>query len=151
MSIVLVKMANQGKESMVLDFQQQVYCCVLNGITPAQLNGIAPLTVFPLINAGHTRQLRLINYRIVVNGADVGGSTDIRISTTDATPVDLVTVVVAGLTNGSRISGTTSTNVTYGAKFANKLNQGAGINLRKTGATATGAFTIDILLEFDVA
>ena len=144
MSLPLVKQANQGKEFPVMDYQQAVQCAVFKGITPAQLNA-----GFTCIAAGHTRQIRILGFLLVVNAAAVGAATDIRLQSTDGTPVVVATVVLADLTSGSK-HGAVSATAALGAGFAAKGNSGQGLKLVKTGATATGAFNLDLVLLYDV-
>lgn len=140
-----VEMANAGRESQVLSFQQKTNVCIINGITPAQLNA-----GFNLIAPGHGRQIRVNKFRIVVNGATIAAVTDIRIGTTDATPLLIATLAQAGLTAAARFSDMSASGVVVGAQLSVKCGSGIGIQLYKTGSTATGAFTIDVLLEYDI-
>lgn len=145
MSIPSVLMANAGREQQVLSFQQKAFVAVVNGITLAQLNA-----GFNILQPVHGRQLRVLNYRIVVNSATIAAVTDIRLGSTDATPVVIVTIAQAGLTSGARFSAMSTTNTTHGVGLAAKLGSGVGIKLYKTGSDATGAFTIDLYVEYDV-
>jgi len=91
-----------------------------------------------------------VNWRIVVNSATIAAVTDIRLGSTDATPTVIVTIAQAGLTSGARFSAMSTTNTTHGAGLSAKLGSGVGVQIYKTGSAATGAFTIDVLLEYDV-
>jgi len=111
------------------------------GITPAQLN-----TGHYLVLPQHMLRLVINGIFIRVNSAQIGAVTDVRISTDEATPVDLATVLQANATSGVKLN-EASTNMSLGAGFAVALNQGVGIKLRKTGSDATGAFTVDVILR----
>ena len=140
-----IMMANAGREIEPLSFQQKGHVAVLNGITLAQLNA-----GFNLISPGHGRQIRVNSYRIVVQAATIAAVTDIRLGSTDATPVVITTIAQAGLTSGARFSDMSTTNVTHGAGLSTKLGSGQGVQLYKTGSAATGAFTVDVVIYFDI-
>lgn len=145
MPALFVEMANAGREAQVLPFQQKMNVCCINGITPAQLNA-----GFNLIAPGHGRTLRVLSFRVVVQAATIAAVTDIRLSSTEATPTDIATFAQAGLTSGARLGSGSTSGVVFGAGFPFKLANGQGVQLRKTGSTATGAFTVDVLLEYDI-
>ena len=88
-----------------------------------------------------------IGFLVVINTDAVGGVTTLRLSTTDATPVDIATFAVADLTAGSKHVPETA-NVTLGAGFLAAGNPGRGIVLRKVGSAASGTFTLDITVLF---
>lgn len=93
-------------------------------------------------------QYALTAIHILVTGAFTT-LTDIRISTDEATPTDIFTVVQAQLGDGVKHSHLTGTN-TLGAAFWAALALGAGVVLRKTGGTAAGGTSITIRVEYKV-
>lgn len=88
-----------------------------------------------------------VGFLVVINSAAITGLTDLRLSTTDSTPVDIATVAQANLTSGSKHV-PEGANTTLGAGFLAAGNPGRGIVLRKTGSAAAGAFTLDITVLF---
>lgn len=111
--------------------------------TRAQINaGLAIVAAIP----GAT--ITPIAYTMTCIGA-FGALTDIRISTSDASPVDIFTVAQADLTDGSK-HGTVSSTTTLGAGFAVAGTKGKGINIRKTGSTATTATSATVTLHYKI-
>jgi hypothetical protein len=97
-------------------------------------------------SAGNPRVTGLL---MVFTGA-VTGVTDIRISdTATPTPVDVVTVAVAGATAGARISEASTSNVTWGT-FGAPLTANQGIQIRKTGGTAAGG-PVFVRLDYKIS
>lgn len=88
-----------------------------------------------------------VGFLFVVNSAAITGLTTLRLSTSDATPVDIATLAVADLTSGSK-HGPTTTNVTLGAGFLAAGNPGKGLVVRRVGSAAAGAFTLDVTVFF---
>lgn len=120
-----------------------VQVAVVN-VTLAELNA-GKILIMPKA----TVQLRVTGLVLRVNGA-LGGATDIRISDIDsagATAADLLTVNAANATDGARHSHLSGTN-TLGAAFWAALTGGRGLQLRKTGSTATGTTSVDVLVEY---
>jgi len=76
--------------------------------------------------------------------------TDIRISSYDpagGSPVDVATVAQAALTDGAKLNQASATMV-LGAGFAAALTAGHGLQIRKTGSTATTATKVDVVILF---
>lgn len=111
------------------------------GITPAQVNAN-----YYLVLPSHMLRLTVTGIFIRVNSAAIGALTTLDITTDEATPVNLASVAQANLTSGVKLN-EASTNTVLGAGFATTLNQGVGIRIGKTGAAATGAFTVDVILR----
>jgi len=88
-----------------------------------------------------------VGFFAVVNTAAITGLTTLRLSTGDATPVDIATFAVADLTSGSKHVPETA-NVVLGTGFLAAGNPGKGLVLRKVGSAAAGAFTLDITVFF---
>jgi hypothetical protein len=74
--------------------------------------------------------------------------TDIRVGDTAGTPVDVLTVAVAQATDGAVHSEDAGTN-TLGA-FGIDLTVGKGIQVYKTGSTATTGTTVKIRLLYKI-
>jgi hypothetical protein len=88
-----------------------------------------------------------VGFMFVVNSAAITGLTTLRLSTSDATPVDIATLAVADLTSGSKHVAATA-NVTLGAGFLAPGNPGKGLVVRRVGSAAAGAFTLDVVVFF---
>lgn len=88
-----------------------------------------------------------VGFLFVVNSAAITGLTTLRLSTSDATPVDIATLAVADLTSGSKHDPVTA-NVTLGAGFLAAGNPGKGLVLRRVGSAAAGAFTLNVTVFF---
>lgn len=100
------------------------------------------------LNAGKTivaavpgRTIKPVSVLIVFTGAHTT-ATDVRISDTSSGPVDVVTVAIAGATNGARIHDGSTTNVTFGAGYNANLTADYGLQVRKTGSSAAGGTSL---------
>ncbi len=107
-------------------------------VTLAELN--AGKVLIPAV-AG--RVLKPVDFFIRFNGAFTT-ATDIRLSDTADSPVDIVTIAIAQATNGAVHTRSKGTN-TLGAGFLANLTAGKGIQIRKTGSDAEGG--TDILVQ----
>lgn len=148
-SYVIQALNQMGKERMTKPFHFVSLSVPLLGITPAQINVTGGLVLIPKV--AYMDQLIVDGFMLRVNSAGVGAVTTLRIRTTDATPVDIVSFAVAQLTSGA-ILRPGDTGVTLGAGFCTKLNPGVGlvlIGLDNAGTpaqiSATGSFTLDLL------
>lgn len=103
-----------------------------------------------ILVAGVTgRTIRVLGFFIINTGA-AAGATDVRLSDTNGTPVDVLTLTVAALTDGSRFSlTTTGAGITHGTELA-PLTANAGLRVRKTGGTLTGVTSFKIVVLYDV-
>ena len=115
---------------------------IFANVSLAELN--AGKTIFTPANGA--RQIRLAGFFILVNGAFTT-LTDARLSTTETTPTDLVTIVQAQLGAGVKHSEDAGTN-TIAAAFFGNLAVGTGLQIRKTGGTAAGGTSLDVILRF---
>jgi hypothetical protein len=112
--------------------------------TTAQIN--AGLT-FLAAQTGIT--LTVVGFFLLCAG-NAAGATDIRISDTAASPVDVVTVTAAAaattavLTSESVISGQTL------GTFAAALTASKGIQIRKTGSTLTGTTAVTVRVLYTI-
>lgn len=132
--------AIQSSDLTRLPFYGNAMSFSVMGITPAQLNA-----GYYIVLPSHMLKLTVLDIFFRVNSAQIGAVTDVRLSTDEATPVDIFTVLQANATSGVKLS-PESANMSLGAGFAVALQQGAGILLKKTGSDATGAFTLDLIL-----
>lgn len=136
--------AMADKPSMAFNYHGTVLAVTKKGLVAADLT----LTGYRLV--GDTLAnfgLVPIGFLLVVNSAGVGAVTDLRLSTGDATPVDIATIAQANLTSGSKhVPEGAAT--TLGAGFLAAGTPGKGLVLRRTGSAATGAFTLDITVLF---
>lgn len=93
-------------------------------------------------------QFELTSIHMLVTGTFTT-LTDLRLSTTESTPTDILTVVAAQLGTGAIHSHLTGTN-TLAAAFWAALAQGYGIQVRKTGGTAAGGTSVTIKLGYKI-
>lgn len=142
---VQVLQANVNKDAMPRNYHELTHVTIAKGITPAQLNAAYTL----ISNFGLGPKIRPVDFLIVVNSDAIAALTDIRLSTLDSTPVDIATIAQSDLTSGSKHAPVSST-VTLGAGFGANGVAGSGIQLRKTGSTATGSFTVDVIFRYDL-
>lgn len=108
--------------------------------TLAQLNA-----GFTIANDDANKQFVPVGFFLKSTGAFTA-LTDIRLSDTNGTPVDIVTVAQAQLTNGAVFTENGGSGVTLGAGFGAPLTVGKGIVLRKTGSTGAGGTSISGVL-----
>lgn len=107
------------------------------------------------INAGYTflPEVADVTYKVVGFKISVSGTfttaTDIRISDTKSTPVDIATLAIAQATDGAFLS-ETSAGITVGAGFGAALTANKGIQARKTGSSAAGGTSVTIRLLYKV-
>lgn len=144
----------ETRGAMTLPFQNTPFVAISMGITEAQLNA-----GYNIIDSGHNLRIRVHGFLIRVNTDAVGEVTDVRLGSTNSTPVVIVTIAQAVLVAGSKhmplhgvaANGTTPSAVTLGAGFAVALGKGDGVKLYKTGTDAsTGAPTVDVIVWYDV-
>ena len=119
---------------------------VVETVTLAQLNAS-----FKLVPGHGAVRNRVTGVRVRFNGTFLSG-TDMRISTTEATPTDLITVAVAGMLTGLIHNDTEEedADITISADMYTKLVAGTGIQIRKTGSAMTGGTSIDVLLRYQI-
>lgn len=93
--------------------------------------------------------IRVTDFVFRPNGA-FAGLTDIRLSTTEGTPTDIVTMAQVNLTDGNYLREGDTGVTTNVAAFLLDLAANTGLQLRKTGATATGATSLIFVVEFQI-
>jgi hypothetical protein len=101
----------------------------------------AGLTLVPAVTG---RTLKVVHVLEQAVGGTVGTCTDIRISDTNSSPVDVTTTVAASLVSGT-ILDEANAGVTVDAGFGVPLTAGKGLQIRSTGSacvTATSVFVI---------
>ena len=125
------------------------------GVAPLT-NEVVKLVTLAQLNADHTIvpgygavRLRVIGVRLRFNGTFTTG-TDMRISTTEASPTDLMTIAVAGMLTGEIHTDTDDqdSDITIAAGMYTKLVAGTGIQIRATGSTMAGGTSIDVLIRY---
>ena len=128
----------------ITDTNQTLQTVAAN-VTLAQLN--AGLT---LVAPDAGRQLRAVGFYIRSVGGATTGLTDLRLSSVDpagGTPTDIVTAAQANLTSGTALSEKAGT-VTLGTGWNANLPMSHGLQVRKTGGTAAGPTSYDIIVNF---
>ena len=112
-------------------------------LAPAAIN--TPTTVIP---AASGKTVRILGFNIVNTGA-ASGATDVRISDTNSSPVDVWTATVAALTDGARFNpAVTGAGITHGTQFSG-LTAGKGVQIRKTGGTLAGSTSFKGVIFYD--
>lgn len=109
------------------------------------------------LNAGHTilagvagRRYRVVDFIIRFNGTFLT-STDIRLSSTEGTPSDIVTILIANATTGAVHRAGVGTNTLTAANFGtSSLVAGTGIQLRQTGPAATGGTDVMVVVFYRI-
>src|SRR3954466_2088818 len=84
-------------------------CRLAPAVTLAQLNA-----GFVLIPPDASKTIIVVDVLVVTTGI-FAGLTDIRISDTAASPIDIITIAQAQATNGARFTDAGGTGVTFGA------------------------------------
>lgn len=112
--------------------------------TTAQIN--AGLT-FLAAQAGIT--LTVVGVLLLCAG-NAAGATDIRISDTNASPVDVVTATVAAATTGASLSTEATTSGLTVGTFCAALTASKGLQIRKTGSTLTGTTSVTVRVLYTI-
>ncbi len=116
--------------------------------------GILFTATLTQINAGliflpgdPNRTIIPVGFRLLVTG-NFATLTDIRLSDTNGTPVDIVTILQAQLTTGAIFGTGTAAGVTFGAGFGAPLTAGAGVQIRQTGSAGTGGTSVSGIFHY---
>jgi hypothetical protein len=112
-------------------------------VTLAQAN--AGYTLLPAL-AGV--RYDILDYTILSNG-NFAAVTDYKIQDTADTPINVVTLAVAALTDGAIIVPGTA-NTTPGAGFTGPLTMGKGVQIVKNGSAGTGGTSLVISLRYKI-
>lgn len=91
--------------------------------------------------------LRVVNFRLQVNTSFIT-ATDIRLSDTASSPVDIVTLAIANATDGNIITPDGGTGITIGAGYNAALTASKGVQIRKTGSTAASGVSIGYMIQY---
>ena len=127
------------------------------GVAPL-VNTEVKLVTLAQLNAGHKLvfghgavRLRVVGVRFRFNGTFTTG-TDMRLSTDAATPIDLMTIAVAGMLTTEIHTDTDDqdSDITIAAAMYTTLAAGSGLQLRKTGSSMAGGTSIDVILRYQV-
>lgn len=118
------------------------------GTTLAPVNSLEVTATTAQVNAGLTLLAANANATVTVVGVwlsftgTAAGATDIRISDTAGSPVDVITVLVAAA-NGTIVTEAGGSNITVGT-FAAALTAAKGLQIRKTGSALTGTTSVKV-------
>ena len=127
------------------------------GVAPLVNTEVKTVTLAQL-NAGHKLvfgygavRLRVTGVRFRFNGTFTTG-TDMRLSTDASTPIDLMTIAVAGMLTTEIHTDTDDqdSDITVAANMYATLAAGSGLQLRKTGSDMAGGTSIDVILRYQV-
>lgn len=112
-------------------------------VTLAQAN--AGYTLLPAL-AGV--RYDILDYSILVNG-NFATVTDYKIQDTADTPINVVTLAVAALSDGAFLVPGTA-NTTLGAGYGGPLTMGKGVQIVKNGSAGTGGTSLVISLRYKI-
>lgn len=128
------------KGSGIVNIPKVIYAADLS-ITTANLNAGTSNTIVAAVTG---RTYTVYGFFLMALGGNTSGCTDVRISDTAGSPVDVATEVIAGLVQNQGITeGSSVTNLTFGAGWMAPLTTSQGIQIRKTGgacATSTSFY-----------
>jgi hypothetical protein len=111
-------------------------------VTLAQINA-----GFTLVAAVAGQTLTPVGFRVKCTGA-FAALTDIRLSDTNSSPVDIATIAQAQATDGAIFTENGASGLTFGAGFGAALTAAKGIQIRKTGSTGTTATGCDVIVFY---
>jgi len=114
-------------------------------VTVAQVNAGVTI-VAPVSN----RTLRVTHFLLQALGGATAGCTSVRISDTSTGPIDVVTVLVAALTQNTVVTEATASNVTLGTFATSQLTPGAGLQVRKVGSSCTTATSFNVSVFYQI-
>lgn len=86
---------------------------------------------------------------LLIFAGNAATAIDIRLSSNNATPVDIVTVAVANAGDGDKRAPADATAV-LGAGFNAELGSGDGVQIRETGNTLTGTTSVTGWIEYQL-
>lgn len=114
-------------------------------LTLAQVNAGTTI-VAPVSN----QTLRVDHFVLQALGGATAGCTSVRISDTSSGPVDVVTVLVAALTQNTVVTEATASNVTLGNFATSQLTAGAGLEVRGVGSACTTATSFNVTVFYQI-
>jgi hypothetical protein len=133
----------QGSDK--LDYPQQNVFEAMVTATMAEVN--AGKVVVPAV-PGH--QILVSEYQINTTGT-FNTLTDVRLQSSNGTPVVVVTALLAAIGGGTKInSDSVITNVTDGAGFMVALGAGDSLKIVKTGSDATTGTSIMVRVRYQI-
>ena len=106
-------------------------------------------TIFRFAEDEHFK-LRELMHTVQALGGATGGCTSVRISDTSSGPVDVVTALVAALTQNTVVTEATASNVTLGTFATAQLSAGAGLQVRKVGSSCTTATSFNVTVFYQI-
>lgn len=114
-------------------------------VTLAELNAGKPL-----IPAIPGRTIRVIGYYFAFNGTFTT-ATAIVLQDTAASPVNVVSIAIAGAVTATKISSeAVQANTTDGAAYLANATASKGISIAKTGSSAAGGTSLVVMLKYNV-
>lgn len=120
------------------------------------VQNVAATVTIAQINAGYTlvaavtgRTITVTNFWMKAVG-NFTSATDVRLSDTAGTPVDVVTVVVANFQTGNLVTPAGGTGITIGT-FAAPLTISKGLQLRQTGSAITVATSAIVTVSYVIS
>lgn len=132
-------------EAVAIDLSSKRLRTEIAVVTLAQLN--AGHVILPAVPG---RQYQLTDFFIKFNGTFTT-ATDIRLSTTEGSPTDIATILIANAGDNVVHRPGVGTHTLNDAAFAVALAAGAGIQIRKTGSSAAGGTDITVVLTYRIA
>lgn len=132
-----------GVDDGQFDLSGDKVLCKEATVTLAQLN--AGYTIVPEVGG---RTYVPVGFYVKFNGTFLT-ATDIRLSDTNSSPVDIVTIAIAQAGTGVTHMEGLGTN-TLGTLYAG-LTAGKGIQIRKTGSAATGGTNILVGIRYRIS
>jgi hypothetical protein len=110
-------------------------------VSPAQL--AAGFTFFPGLPS-HTMAVSGLNMQV---SGTFATCTDVRVSSTDATPSDIAIVAVGDLTTGAKY-GLSSSQLQLTSTWNGGQTLGSGLQIRSTGSTCTGGASVAVQVQY---
>lgn len=95
-----------------------------------------------------TFRYRVIGFLLLFNGT-AATATDIRLSSTESSPTDIATVLIANAADGDKRNEADATAV-LGAGFNVELPVNEGVQIRETGTTLTGTTSVTGVIYYQI-
>ena len=126
-----------------------------SGALPGVVYSVSASPTLAEVNAGYTflagasgRAITVVHALVQALGGAVGTCTDVRISDTTGSPVDVTITPRANLTEGT-VTDETIVGVTLGT-FGTALASGKGLQVLKTGTACDTATSFFVLVDYKV-
>jgi hypothetical protein len=118
-------------------------------ITTANLNAATSNTIVAAVTG---RTLQVVGFFLQALGGNTATCTDVRISDTAGSPVDVVVEGIAGLVQNQGITESSAVaNLTFGAGWSTTLTASKGIQIRKTGGACATATSFYVRVYYRIA